>query len=252
MPSKTAAATHSDIARAATLEHYRSIRTEIQRHLLIAPEFVTDTHWERCAREIGYREDHATMATHLAASMLVNAALFTTEADGKRPIERYVENLTDRRDRAFARRLAGGRFSIWQITGLHPHGGVVVDDALGGRKQKQLMDEKLEAKVQVALDAGDIILSQMRGPLLAGRIFDAGPFHAAYGHFYGVSAFAAAMLQGAGRGYPYLMQLVYFAAMHGDRLDRMLFDAARASMRRRRKPTERRQYLETRGPNTTR
>jgi hypothetical protein len=52
---------------------------------------------------------------------------------------------------------------------------VVVDDACGARA-KQLLDEKLEAKARSAADAGEIILSQTRGPLLAGRIFDAGPF----------------------------------------------------------------------------
>jgi hypothetical protein len=242
MSSKPAAEANSDLARAATLKHYRSIRAEIQRHLLNAPEFITEPHWERCAREIDYRED-AAMAPHLAANMLVDVALFTSEADGERPIDRYVTSLTDRRDRAFARRLASGRFSIWQITGFHPEGGVVVDDARGGRRQKQLMDEKLEAKVRSAADAGEIILSRTRDPLLAGRIFDAGPFHAAYGHFYVVSAFAAAMLRGAGRRYPYLMQLVYSAAMHGEQLERLLFDAACASKRRRYTPRRARSRL---------
>jgi hypothetical protein len=235
MSSAPVAETDSDLARAAALKHYRSIRAEIQRHLLNAPEFITEPHWERCAREIDYREDAAT-APHLAANMLVDAALFTSEADGERPIDRYVRSLTDRRDRAFARRLAGGRFSIWQITGFHPEGGVVVNDALGGCRQKQLMDEKLEAKVRAAADAGEITLSRMRGPLLAGRIFDAGPFHAAYGHVYVVSGFAAAMLRGAGRRYPYLTQLVYAAAMSGVQLERLLFDAARASERCRDSP----------------
>jgi hypothetical protein len=242
MSSKPAAETDSDLARAATLKHYRSIRAQIQHHLLKAPKFVTEAHWERCAREIDYRED-AAMAPRLAANMLVDAALFTSEADGERPIDRYVESLTDRRDRAFARRLASGRFSIWQIMGFHPEGGVVVDDALGGRRQKQLMDEKLEATVRAAADAHEIIRSRARGPLLAGRIFNAGPFHAAYGHFYVVSAFAAAMLRGAGRRYPYFMQLVCSAAMHGEQLERLLFDAACASKRCRYSPRRARSRL---------
>jgi hypothetical protein len=252
MSFSPAAETGSGLARATTLEHYRSIRAEIQHHLFNAPEFVTEVHWERCAREIDYRED-AAIAPHLATNMLVDAALFTSEADGERPIDRYVRSLTNRRDRAFARRLAGGRLSIWQITGFHPEGGIVVDDALGGRRQKQLMDEKLEAKVRAAAGAGEIILSRTRGALLAGRIFDAVPFRAAYGHFYVVSAFAAAMLRGVGRRYPYLMQLAYSAAMHGEQLERLLFDAGCASKRRRYSPrrTQRLVVAKSRNPSTT-
>jgi hypothetical protein len=131
-------------------------------------------------------QDGEVVADDPTLEMLTDAVLFALRASEDRVIDRYVAGLIDRRERAFARRIAKGTFSIWRIVGSHPQGGVWVDDALGTRKHKHLMDEALEK-------------SASAGTLVAMRVFDAGPFLAGFGIVIPVSGLAVTMLRGVCR-----------------------------------------------------
>jgi hypothetical protein len=190
--------------RSETLALYRPLRAEIQRHLRIAPEHAERADWMAVAEILDIVQDGEVVADSSTLEMLTDAVLFALRASGDRVIDRYVAGLVDRRERAFARRIAKGTFSIWRIVGAHPQGGVWVDDALGTRKHKHLMDEALEK-------------SASAGTLVAMRVFDAGPFLAGFGIVIPVTGVAVTMLRGvcrAGRP-PDLDIIIYGHAIHG-------------------------------------
>ena len=153
--------------RSETLALYRPLRADIQRHLRIAPEHAERADWMAVAEILDIVQDGEVVADGSTVEMLTDAVLFALRASGDRVIDRYVAGLVDRRERAFARRIAKGTFSIWRVVGSHPQGGVWVDDALGTRKHKHLMDEALEK-------------SASAGTFVAMRVFDAGPFLAGF------------------------------------------------------------------------
>jgi len=199
------------MTRIETLTLYRSIRAEIQRHLEAAPKLAKRADWLRVAETLDIVEDGALIADNSAIEMLTDAVLFGVSPRRDRIIDRYVARLADRRERAFAKRIAKGVFSIWRIIEPHPQGGVWVDDALGSRKRKHLMDEALEKTASAEM-------------LVAMRLLDAGPFFAGFGIVIPMTGLAISMLRGichAGRPSD-LNIVVYGHAIHGMSIEETL------------------------------
>src|SRR5260221_4576884 len=170
------------MSRKEIVATYRPIRKEIRRHLSAAPKLIESEDLRRAAETLGLLEGHVIVADGGALDMLTDVALFTADSSGERIIDRYATALTDHRERAFARRLARGVFSIWRINGRHPYGGLVVEDALASRKPKHLMDEALEKTAPP-------------GTLAAMRLFDAGDFLAGFGIVVPVGGLATTILR---------------------------------------------------------
>ena len=143
--------------------------------------------------------------------MLTDAVLFEASPAGNRVIDHYVTGLVDRRERAFAKRIAKGIFSIWRILEPHPQGGLWVEDALGFRKRRHLMDEALEKSASAEM-------------LLAMRLLDAGPFFAGFGIVIQVSELATVMLRSicCTKRPPNLNVVVYGHAIHGMTIEETL------------------------------
>lgn len=190
--------------RSEALALYRPLRAEIQRHLRIAPEHAERPDWMAVAEILDIMQDGGVVADGSTLEMLTDAVLFALRESGDRVIDRYVAGLVDRRERAFVRRMAKATFSVWRIVGSHPQGGVWVDDALGFRKRKHLMDEALEK-------------SASAGTLVAMRVFDAGPFLAGFGIVIPVSGLATTLLRAICRaGRPLDLDIVIYGhAIHG-------------------------------------
>jgi hypothetical protein len=190
------------MTRKQSLTLYHPIRTDIQRHLLAAPKFAARAAWLHAADILGIVEDDKVVADDSAIDMLTDTVLFEVSPTGDRVIDHYVTGL-DRHERAFAKRIAKGIFSIWRILEPHPLGGLWVEDALGFRKRRHLMDEALEKSASAEM-------------LLAMRLLDAGPFFAGFGIVVQVSELATAMLRGICRTRrpPDLNVLIYGHAIH--------------------------------------
>lgn len=199
--------------RKEILATYRPIRKEIRRHLSAAPKLAKSEDVQRAAETLGLIEDHVIVADGDALDMLMDVVLFTADSSGERIIDRYAARLTDRRERAFARRLARGVFSIWRVSGRHPYGGLVVEDALVSRKPKHLMDEGLEK-------------SAPPGTLAAMRLFDAGPFLAGFGIVVPVGGLAMTILRQLSRARRLtdLDSILYIHAIHGMRIEESLLE----------------------------
>ncbi len=200
------------MTRNKMLSLYHPIRAEIRRHLSAAPQLAEREDWLRLAEDIGLVEGDKIVADDDAFEMLTDAVLFTPHLSQSRIIDCYAARLTDRRERAFARRLAKGVFSVWRILGRHPHGGVMVDDMLGQRKRKHLMDEGLEK-------------SAREETLVAMRLFDAGPFLAGFGIVIPISGLDTSILREICRGGrpPDLHIVLYGHAIHGMSFAETLF-----------------------------
>jgi hypothetical protein len=201
------------MSRKEILAVYRPIRKEIRRHLSAAPKFIKSEDLQRAAETLGILEDHAIVADGDTLDMLTDVALFTADSSGERIIDRYAAALTDRRERAFARRLAKGVFSIWRVIGRHPYGGLVVEDALVSRKPRHLMDEGLEK-------------SAPPGTLVAMRLFDAGHFLAGFGIVVPVGELATTILRQLSRARRRtdLDSIFYVHAIHGMRIEESLLE----------------------------
>jgi hypothetical protein len=150
--------------------------------------------------------------------MLADTVLFLPDAAGQRVIDRYAAGLTDRSERAFARRLAGGHLSVWEIGGRHPLGGVLVDDAMGRRKRRHLMDEGLTRTAKP-------------GMLLGMRLFDAGPFACGLGILIPMQRLETMLLRAAALPQTHLQLIVYACAIHGIPTTDMLLGLAQEEAR---------------------
>ena len=199
------------MTRKETLALYRPIRAKIQRHLQAAPKFAERAAWLHAADTLGIVEDGKVVADESAIDMLADAVLFEVSPAGNRVIDHYVTGLVDHHERAFAKRIAKGIFSIWRILEPHPQGGFWVEDALGFHKRRHLMDVALEKSASAEM-------------LLAMRLLDAGPFFAGFGIVIQVSELATAMLRGICRTRrpPDLNVAVYGHAIHGMSIEETL------------------------------
>jgi hypothetical protein len=110
--------------------------------------------------------------------MLSDTALFSRRwAPGaraaRRAIDRISPKLPVKRDplkSAIAARLPEAFFSVLEIEGAHPQGGVQARDLIDGGRVIRIMDNALEAQ------------SARRGKItLAGRFVDLGPWHIGFG-----------------------------------------------------------------------
>ena len=201
------------MSRKEILATYRPIRKEIQKHLRAAPKLAQREAWLGAAESLGLVEDHAIVADSDALDMLTDVVLFTADSSGERIIDRYAAALTNRRERAFARRLARGVFSIWRVIGRHPYGGLIVEDALASRNPKRLMDEALEKFASP-------------GALVAMRLFDAGDFLAGFGIVIPVGGLATTILRQLPRARHLtgLDSFFYVHAIHGIRIEESLLE----------------------------
>jgi hypothetical protein len=201
------------MSRKEILAVYRPIRKEIRRHLSAASKLINSEDLRRAAETLGLLEDHAIVADGDALDMLTDVALFTADSSGERIIHRYAAALTDRHERAFARRLARGVFSIWHVIGRHPYGGLVVEDALVSCKPKHLMDEALEK-------------SAPPGTLVAMRLCDTGHFLAGFGIVVPVGGLATTILRQLSRTRRLtgLDSIIYVHAIHGMQIEESLLE----------------------------
>lgn len=183
--------------------HYRSIRADIRRHLKAAQGIATREEFLSAADMLCLLEnENDIVASEDGFDMLTDTVLFLSDEAGNRVIDRYAAGLTDRTERAFARRLARGRLSVWEIVGKHPAGGVIVDDALGRRKRRHLMDEALARTAKPRL-------------LLGMRLFDAGLFACGFGVVIPMSHLEAMLLRVSQLPQTHLQLILYTSAIHG-------------------------------------
>jgi hypothetical protein len=118
------------MTRKETLALYRPIRAEIRRHLAAAQKLATREETLTHAEALSILHDGDIVADDAALDMLADTVVFMPNAADGRVIDRYVAELTDQRERGFARRISKAMFSVWEVIGRHPLGGVVVDDAI--------------------------------------------------------------------------------------------------------------------------
>jgi hypothetical protein len=207
------------MTRTETHAHYRSIRADICRHLAAAPKVATREELLAAAEMLQIlQNENEIVASADGFDMLADTALFGADETGKRVIDRYAAGLTDRAERAFARRLAGGHLSVWEVVGKYPLGGVLVDDTIGRRKRRHLMDEGLARTARP-------------GMLLGMRLFDAGPFACGFGIVIPLSHLDAMLLRAAALPQTHLQLILYTCAIHGIPTAEMLLGLAQEEAR---------------------
>jgi hypothetical protein len=207
------------MTRTKTLAHYRSIRADICRHLACAQDVATREEFLGAAKMLSVAQnDNTIVASEEGFEMVVDTVLFVPDEAGNRVIDRCATGLADREERAFARRLAGGRLSVWEIVGKHPLGGVLVDDAIGRRKRRHLMDEALARTAKP-------------GMFLTMRLFDAGPFACGFGIVIPMSRLETMLLEAAALPQTHLQLIVYTCAIHDVPVSEMLVGLAQEEAR---------------------
>ncbi|HET6520719.1 MAG TPA: hypothetical protein VFG47_13005 [Geminicoccaceae bacterium] len=161
------------MTRAEALALYRPIRAAIQRVLKRAPDACAQADYKRAARLLGLEvRGTVVLDSDREVAMLADVALFEPNQRGNRAFDRFLRTKAGRldpADRAIADRMAGAFFSIFRVAGRHEAAGLWLEDRLDGdRGRLWLVDEAFET-------------SAAEGDLVACRLFDAGPFHAAFG-----------------------------------------------------------------------
>lgn len=172
--------------REEVLDTYHPLRAAVQRVLAAAPSACTRADLARAAALLGI--DPATTEAR-ERLFLTDLALFQPNARGTRPYDRFLKAAAKRlppEDQEVARLMGDGFFSILRVAGRHPGAGLWLDDLARGGGRLWLVDESLEQSVQ-------------DGVPLAGRLFDAGPFHAGFGIFVPLEDEAASLLLDVGR-----------------------------------------------------
>lgn len=207
------------MTRTETLAHYRSIRADIRRHTTAAQKIAKHEQLFGAADMLQLvQNDNEIVASEDDFEMLIDTLLFMPDETGNRVIDRYAAGLTNRAERAFARRLAGSSLSVWEIAGKHPLGGLLVDDAIGRRKRRHLMDEALARAAKP-------------GMFIGMRLFDAGPFACGFGIVIPMSRLETRLLYAAAPPQTHLPLLLYTCAIHGIPVAELLLGLAQAEAR---------------------
>jgi hypothetical protein len=203
------------MTRKEALALYSSIRADMNRHLEAAQKLATREELLSNAEVLGLLHDGTIVADDQGIAMLADTSVFLPNDAYTRVIDRYLAGLTEPREQAFVRRMSKAMLSVWEVIGKHALGGVVVDDALGRRKRRHLMDQGLAR-------------STRKGDLLGLRLFDAGPFACAFGIVVPVPHIDAMLLRAGSLPPPILHITLYASFLHGMSAAELLLGLAEA------------------------
>lgn len=197
------------MTRAEVLAQYRPIRAGIRRVLREATKTCGRADLNRAVKQVAPWAEVAELEEADTAEMLVDIALFEPNQRGRRAFDRFLADRGERldaSDRALAEHMAGAWFSIFRVAGRHEVVGLWLEDMLAGNRRLWLVDEALEK-------------SAPEGAIAGMRLFDAGPFHAAFGIIVEPDAETLDFCLGAkARGAPLPFRHSLAATLYGDQL----------------------------------
>jgi hypothetical protein len=159
------------MSRAESLAAYRPIRAGIQRVLKAMSARLPPADIRRATKLVVPWADDATWDQPGVNEMVGDVALFEPNQRGGRAFDKLRADPKlglSAEDLALAARMSGAFFSIFRAAARDRQGGWWLEDLLAGDRRVLLMDEAAEGKLH-------------KGMVLAGRVFDAGPFHCAFG-----------------------------------------------------------------------
>ncbi len=161
------------MTRDEALALYRPIRVSIRHVLGIAVRACGRADQMRAAKQLGIWSEEGIMADEdgEALNMMSDIALFEPNQRGRRAYERFLSapaEPLDAPERALAERMGASWFSLFRCEGQHAAAGVWLRDLLERERRLWIMDEGMEA-------------SMPEDMVFGARLFDAGPFHAAFG-----------------------------------------------------------------------
>lgn len=159
------------MTRAETLALYRPMRAAMQRALSRIGAACPRADIERAIKQICPFADDEFLAKPGVGDMVIDVALFEPNQRGARAFDKVLASprlKLDPEDRALATRMAGAFFSLFGVAGKNRAGGAWLEDLLAGNRRIWLMDEEAAKQLRP-------------GMVFGARLFDAGPFHCAFG-----------------------------------------------------------------------